>query len=105
LGDYLYAWRIPDDEDTATTTMRNHSVIADIGGKLPSYHTCQMRKDFLEHAGRICEVQPAIIWWMYLTLAGDSSAAASAKQADVDHCDLVATDSEDDVISFGIFKS
>jgi hypothetical protein len=61
LGDYLYAWRIPDDEDTATTTMRNHSVIADIEGKLPNYNVRQMRKHFQQHAGKICTVQSANI--------------------------------------------
>ena len=104
LGDYLHAWRIPSDEVMTTTTMKNHSVISDIESKLPIYHTRQMRKDFQEHVGRLCNVQPAVIRWMYCFLTGDSCAAVSARQADVDRRVLLAIDAEDDSLC-GVFAS
>ena len=55
-----------------------------------------MRKDFQEHVGRLCNVQPAVIRWMYRLLTEDSCAAVSARQADVDRRVLLAIDAEDD---------
>ena len=95
LGDYLYAWTVPTDVPDAELMLRNHAVMKDIESSLPTYHTRQMKKEFQHHAGRLCKVEPAVLRWMYQTLTGDSSGAATSKQAEVDRRVILAGDSED----------
>ena len=75
-----FARRLPWNGDFDET--RNLRTILQVSNNLPTFHTRQMRKDFIEKYSRTLTASKSTLRNIYQDLTGDSSAAASKDQAD-----------------------
>lgn len=87
VGNYYFIWKAP--EETAVCmeacSSENLRLVEEIRSQIPIYHTRSMRKEFCNMCGRISpKSNPYILQSIYRSLTGDSSAARTTSEEEID---------------------
>lgn len=83
IGNYTFVWKI-SSKKSERSDEDDLQVLSEIGENLPVYSTRAMRKLFIDRYARKTGMKAAVLRDMYQFVKGDSAAAESSKQREVD---------------------
>ena len=71
LGTMSFVWKLPEQEEIDET--KEVRLVLKISDTLPTYHSRQMRKDFLDRYSKMAKTPPSILKSIYREITGDNS--------------------------------
>ena len=78
--------------------MRDISHVKDtLVKEIPTYHTREMRRDFVNSFGSVCDVKSYVLREAYKRLSGDASAAENSTEKEINNRVSEALDMSDPV--------
>ncbi len=95
-GQHLhFLWRVSDLKTESDLLNEAHSIAKGMENTLPVYHSRAMKQDFVQSFGRAIGCKSAFLRAAYRKLTGDSSAASTTSEAEVDKRVARILDDED----------
>ena len=90
-----FLWRVCDLKTDIDLISEAHNIVKGLENTFPVYHSRAMRQDFVTSFGRAIGCKSAFLRAAYRRLTGDSSAASTATEAEVDQRVSRILDDED----------
>ena len=86
VGTVAFVRKLPAELSQSTCVTKCNAVVEQLKPRIPQYHTRQMWHTFAEQCSNLVRISPSVRRYFYTCLTGDSTAASSVVERDVDHC-------------------
>ena len=83
-GNLDFAWRVPTSFDDTSLLARNMKIVDDLRKEVPTYHSRAMKRTFVQSFGTVVNCKPMFLRKAYSMLTGDSSAARTTDEMEID---------------------
>lgn len=90
-----FLWRVCDLKRESDLLNEAHNLVKGMEKTLPVYHSRAMKEEFVKSFGRATGYKSAFLCAAYRRLTGDTSAASTTKEAEVDQRVSRILDDED----------